>query len=549
MTSYEAIAREMEPGVAEDGPDPLEKCGLLALTANADLGDVARCLRLLVPLLPSEALERRVIRNKAVGALKKAKIADAARLVDAAFNNGSPSQPVVSVSAVTAQEMLAASRCVLEAPDVLATVGGYVRAAGYAGDTRAAQLVYLALTSRLLDRPVNLFLSGPSAGGKNFTVRAVLPLFPPEAYYATAGMSPLAPMYSEESFSHRTLLVSEASAFHEDGIGASLLRALAWDAELKYDTVIDGKALHLHKAGPTGLITTGTRRLEAELATRLWTVPIPDNPEHTRAVLEATAVEAAGSATGIADVRPWVAAQRWLAAAGERRVVIPFATALARLAPAHEVRMRRDFTQLLTLVRVHAFLHQRTRGRDGAGRIAATMADYAAVHAMAQPIFSASLSGGLTPDVRAVVRTVADLTTTLPGASATVSQVAERVQLPTNTCWRRIRIALEGRWLVNDEQRKYQAAKLRIGEPLPDEPGLPTPAKVQETWKRHAEPLEGSQDARFHESFLAGGEGVVDAESRLERAAIQADGEAPPKPESNPGPDPQGPFGQEEHAT
>jgi hypothetical protein len=44
------------------------------------------------------------------------------------------------------------------------------------------------------------------------------------------------------------------------------------------------------------------------------------------------------------------------------------------------VRLRRDFSMLLSLIAAHALLHRSTRAVDEQGRIIATPADYAAVH-------------------------------------------------------------------------------------------------------------------------------------------------------------------------
>ena len=188
-------------------------------------------------------------------------------------------------------------------------------------------------------------------------------------------------------------------------------------------------------------------------------------------------------------------------------MVVPYAEELATLMPVHEVRMRRDFTQLLTLVRAHALLHQCSRSRDPEGRITATISDYAAVHDIVQPIFAASLSAGLTPHVRETVLAVAALVVG-PGATVTVSQVAERLGLTPAGAWYRIQVALNGRWLVNDETRKRQPAKLRVGEPMPKAPRLPSPNEVIETLKRTPEAVTEQEDARFNERFNQGNEGV-----------------------------------------
>lgn len=83
MSDLDAILAEYGPG--NNGGDPLVKSGLAALTPGCDLGDVAGALRRWVPLLPSSPLDRRTERGRAIAALKTAKVADAAGLVDAAL--------------------------------------------------------------------------------------------------------------------------------------------------------------------------------------------------------------------------------------------------------------------------------------------------------------------------------------------------------------------------------------------------------------------------------------------------------------------------------
>ena len=56
------------------------------------------------------------------------------------------------------------------------------------------QLVYVALTSRLLDQPI-LVLVGDTAAGKTATLEAALALLPPEAVYRFPGGSPTALFY------------------------------------------------------------------------------------------------------------------------------------------------------------------------------------------------------------------------------------------------------------------------------------------------------------------------------------------------------------------
>jgi len=106
-------------------------------------------------------------------------------------------------------------------------ITGAMRAQGYAGNVDPALTVYLALTSRLLTRPINLALVAASSAGKNRTIDAALRLMPPEAFYKTSASSERALVYSGESFAHRVVVVEEADSIPEEGPAASAIRAIA----------------------------------------------------------------------------------------------------------------------------------------------------------------------------------------------------------------------------------------------------------------------------------------------------------------------------------
>jgi hypothetical protein len=383
------------------------------------------------------------------------------------------------------ESLRATGALVLDAPNILALAAERVKADGYAGVPDAPKIIFLAITSRLQERPLNLCIEGSSAAGKNFAVQVSARLFPASAYHDLTGCSPRALVYSRETFEHRTLIIAESAALHQDGIGASIMRAVAWDNRIVYETVIDGKPVRLEKEGPTGLITTTTHELEPELSTRLWRVPIPDDAEQTKSVMKATATRFAGITVPAGNVPSLVvfqAAQQWLAVAGVRDVVVPFAIALAFLIQSREVRMRRDFTQLLTLIQTHAMLHQCTRDRDADGRIIATISDYTAIRDLVAPVFAGSVSSGVTDQVRAAVTAVATMTQH-QGDEVTVSALADDLGLSPSGAWYRVRRALAGGWLINLERRPHHPARLEVGDPLPEDlPVLPEPEQVLERW-------------------------------------------------------------------
>ena len=63
-------------------------------------------------------------------------------------------------------------------PNILDEFASDLSRIGVVGERRAAKLLYLAVTSRLLDRPVSVAVKGPSSGGKSFVVELTLKFFP-----------------------------------------------------------------------------------------------------------------------------------------------------------------------------------------------------------------------------------------------------------------------------------------------------------------------------------------------------------------------------------
>ena len=102
-----------------------------------------------------------------------------------------------------------ACRELAEEPDILERFATVLASSGVAGEEKIAKLLYLAVTSRLLGRPVSIALKGPSSGGKSHVVERVLSFVPESAYYALTAMSERTLAYSEEPIRHRFLVIYE----------------------------------------------------------------------------------------------------------------------------------------------------------------------------------------------------------------------------------------------------------------------------------------------------------------------------------------------------
>lgn len=148
-----------------------------------------------------------------------------------------------------------------ESPDILSRLVTDLGKVGLHGEHRAAKLIYLALTSRIFDKPISLAIKGPSSGGKSFTVGSVLKFLPESAAYVLTGMSNKALIYSEESLVNRILVIYEAKGIEGDFQDYGI-RSLLSEGCIKYVTVETHGGLKsrvVYRPGPTGLITTTTR--------------------------------------------------------------------------------------------------------------------------------------------------------------------------------------------------------------------------------------------------------------------------------------------------
>ncbi len=314
---------------------------------------------------------------------------------------------------LSADVLAQTARELLRHPDPLALVEAQIQSRGYAGEVAPAVLAYVSGSSRFQTRPLSLHYDAPSGSGKNYTVDAGLALLPPEAFYKISAGSQRALIYTSQSFENRIVVIEEADSIPAEGPAASAIRSIANDAEMSYEVVEQNPATgqfetrRIVKKGATGLVTTSDRPLDRQMTTRMLAVAIPDDPEQTQMIMLA---EARQSNTDQTEDQPnlekfW-AYHRWLGLYGERRVSVPFAETLARMIQTRAVRARRDFKQLLTVIKTCAFLAQKHRARTVDGWVQATLVDYKRARDLLVRAFDTAVGEGVTPAVRATVEAV-----------------------------------------------------------------------------------------------------------------------------------------------
>lgn len=384
------------------------------------------------------------------------------------------------------QQLYQEAKAVIEAPDPLKVIEDAIRGLGYGGDIKPALITYLAVTSRLLEMrsgamPVHLLLTGPSSGGKSYTLGVIKTLMPTEGYHVIDAGSPRVLIYDEASLEHKALVFGEADSLPagEDNPAASAIRNLLQDHHLHYEVTIrdretgEYQTKRVHKPGPTVLITTSTRSLGDQLMTRFFTLELGDSKEQIGAALETQAgLETRGVPCPDADL---VAFQAYLQLKAPVKVTVPYvmelAAGMSKMACAP--RILRDFARLMSLIKAVALIRQHERQLDTKGRIVADPTDYETVRELVNDMYVDS-STGATSDIRRLVEAVTSLDTErIDGERITNTTLAKHLNVGVKQAERRAKRARKLGWLVNQEQRKYHPADYAPGEPMPETEGLP----------------------------------------------------------------------------
>ncbi len=417
--------------------------------------------------------------------------------------------------------------CLAFESNILNKLEGLLDDLGLAGERRNAKLLYLAVTSRLTDRPVSIWVSGPSSSGKSFLVETVLKAFPKSAFYTRSAMSEKALIYSEEPLSHRYLVFYELAGINSD-FADYILRSLLSEGRIKFETTVKGgngqfESRLIEKEGPTGLILTTTKQsIHTENATRMWRIEAQSSEEQTRAVLMMEARRCGGSGNlsmdcnaqnldnqglfgealrhcgenyrenpGAYTVKEWIALQEWIETA-ETRVFIPYALWIATHIGNGETRLRRDFPAVLNLIKAHAILHQENRERDGDGCIIANPDDYRAVYDLVAEIVGNDNRNAVPEKVREMVLAVQRLEGEEP---VLYKQLESELVLDKSNVSRHVQEAIELEFLKNEEKTTGKLARIRSIRELPDERILPSPNALDREWEVRL-PLEMAATAQ-----------------------------------------------------
>jgi DNA primase catalytic core len=323
---------------------------------------------------------------------------------------------------------------ILRDPNMIERLVGTVDRLGCVGEVNNKITVFLALTSRILDRPISLIVKGDSSGGKSRMVETVALLFPRTEILSFTALTRQALYYRKDSLAHKALIVFEREGAEESDYSIRSLQSegkLVIGVTIKDPDTNEPTTVDKEVEGPIAYIETTTRtHLHDENETRCFGIYIDDSTEQTQLILEYQKKRYSSEKTLPLDCRPWQAAQMLLKSYPVR---IPFVDLIKF--PHKPLRVRRDHERFLSLIEVITVLHQYQRDVrtfDGVERIIATLEDYAIAYGLASTIMQQTVKA-ITPKAEKLVLEIAELQNRTGSQPLSRKEIAQSSDFSANT--------------------------------------------------------------------------------------------------------------------
>jgi DNA primase catalytic core len=179
----------------------------------------------------------------------------------------------------------------LKDPDLLDTAAGDMTTAGYAGEKVNKQLVYLAGTSRLLSKPLSVYIQSGAGSGKSYLIETVLKLMPPEKVNSVTSVSDRAMNYLEEE-KLLDCILAMGEALHNEEVERDIRQMQSENMISRSVTMKDPKTGEMKtaeikkKVRLSFMMTSTALKLNPENASRCLVLNVDESREQTGRVME-----------------------------------------------------------------------------------------------------------------------------------------------------------------------------------------------------------------------------------------------------------------------
>lgn len=327
---------------------------------------------------------------------------------------------------------------------------------GLVGEERNALVVYVVAVSRLLSRPLNLFVKGQSSSGKNHTVKKVLWLIPPKCICEITNSSEKAWNYMGHRLKHKIVFFQEESvAFGGKQHPARLL--ISENRLERWVTVRRGAQFTTKKQvteGPVCSISTTTRdQLQVDDETRHLSVWADESPAQTARIVRAQLADA--SPLTKAEIHVWHAVQELLAERSKVPIRMPsWFDSVADKVWTGDVRIRRYFPAFIEACRTVCLIRSFRSDEKNPDGLRVSFTDYAIATLIFEDEFAKSLSSidEKNMELRECISRISSNNNDRP---VSAQDIASELSVPLHEAYERIRRAAKQKLIrrVNRPQR------------------------------------------------------------------------------------------------
>jgi hypothetical protein len=249
------------------------------------------------------------------------------------------------------------------------------------GERKSKKAIFLSLCYIWVEGsevPINTFVSSESTAGKSFVCRQIVNLFPLNLVEYRTKITPEAFTYwhnkdDEWDWNGKICYLEDVSQALLD---SSTFRVMCSEGS-KATVVIKQRAVDIDIPGkPAMLITSATTNPKAEVLNRFQIISLDETSKQTKDITFRQAINAEGGESE--DYDPII--QKALGYLSRKRVIVPYARRihyhLTKSYHYKNIRLRRDFSRLLDLIKSSAALHQYQRDENEKGEIEASERDY-----------------------------------------------------------------------------------------------------------------------------------------------------------------------------
>src|SRR5262249_62418281 len=137
------------------------------------------------------------------------------------------------------------------------------------------------------------------------------------------------------------------------------------------------------------------------------------------------------------------------------------------------------------------------------GRLIAAVADYAAVRALVDKLFSEGIEATVPATVRETVAAVGECLGSVGAdgvGEVSLTALARKMGLDKNSTHHRVKKAIQRGFLVNREEKRGMPARIALADPLPEEIVILPDPEVLECWSDDGGVKEGEETEEGGES-------------------------------------------------